>query len=196
VRPLHLVFSLGVPLALFACDGRPPGPLESDRGRVLYWEITDAALVFTMCTDAATWRSDFGNPQAAVGGGISYRLAEDGETAEAVTCETTDPDTCMPLTPRRVFGVEDSTLRFEAEPRRVPSFGLDCEREIRREFEYTDRGDTLDVAIRTRHDLVGTSTACDALDEVFIGLGSDTNTFGVRDCVVTFDAEAKFLGSF
>jgi hypothetical protein len=179
-----------------SCSFRAPGPAESERGRVTIWEVTEAGLDFAMCTDAPAWRARFGNPLDAVGGALSYRVAEDGRSAEALACERAAADACAPVVPRRVYTVDGSTLRFEPSPRRIPASGFDCVEEVSRTFTLEDRGETLDIAIVTAHALVGTATACARLDEAYAEMGTEKNTNGMRDCVVSFEAKAQYVGSF
>lgn len=177
--------------ALTACDPRAPGPLPEDEGKVTFWQIGEASLTFSMCTNDAALRESFTGADALVGTFLAYRVEEGGETATALECTTTEPSSCGPPTPPLVFAVNEHQLRSDGNPEEVPVVGFDCRQTVETDWLLVDEGDELALDITTRYALAGTATACEALDAVFVDLG--TNGAGIKDCVGTLAGRADLF---
>lgn len=178
--------------ALFACDVRPPGPNEEDRGKVTYWELTSSSIAFESCSDEPAFRNGFRSSAQLEGTFVTYRVSEDGKTATDLRCETTDPSTCTPRDPPRTYTINRNTLFSEGPLRTAPVVGISCEQFVRTDRTIVDQGDNMRFNVSTEHMLTGTATGCEELDQVFIGLGS--NGFGLKDCVVTISARGENRG--
>lgn len=192
-RLLALLAMLG--LGASGCGPRPPGPNEDERGKVTHWEVVDASQTFEQCTDAPDWRAGFGDPQELIGSFLSYRVAEDGATATALACETTAPETCRPVEPPRVYQIAENTLVAEESPLMAPVEGIDCEQSVQTTWALLDEGEDLAVEVATQYELTGSSTACADLDEIFVRIGTETNTFGISTCSVVLRARAEHRGT-
>lgn len=193
LRPLVLLSVLG-PLT-GGCGPRPPGPNEDERGKVTHWEVVGASQTFEQCTDAPDWRAGFGDPGRLVGSFLSYRVADDGATATGLACESTAPDTCEPVDPPRVYRITENTLVSEEGPVLAPVEGIDCEQSVQTTWTLLDEGEDLAVEIATRYELSGSSTACADLDEIFVRIGTEANTFGIASCSVVLNAQAEHRGT-
>lgn len=177
--------------ALLACEVRSPGPLPEDAGKVTYWQVVDASLNFAMCTDDETLRGDFTTPQTLIGSFLTYRVEEGARTATALECTSTEPASCGPSAPPRVFNVSGNELRSSGAPEEIPVVGFDCRQSVQTDWILVDQGEELSLDLVTRYNLTGTATACAALDDVFIQGG--TNGLGIQACVVTLSARADFF---
>ena len=188
---LFLIVVLG--LTSSACDVRPPGPLEEERGLVSFWEIVEADVTFDQCTDSPTWRNTFPEPSDFLNAFISYRVSEDGRSAVRVQCTTTDPTTCSPVDPPEIFTVEGNVLTLETPPAFGVVAGIDCEQSIAGRWRLVDEGSDMQVEIVNVFELTGTATACDELNNVFVQLG--TNQTGIRSCQIIVNAQATNQGA-
>lgn len=184
---LRLLWLLAFVPAVVSCDVRPPGPSEDDRGKVTFWRIVESALNFSACTDDPTWRGVFQVP--IDGTTVSYRVSEDGQTAEALACTSTDPSTCIAVDPPRTFRVAEHQLTSEGEPRPTDVVGIDCEQLSETDWTIIDEGEGMQLAIDTSFNLVGTATACDELDRFYAELGG--NGEGIRNCLIQLRARGE-----
>lgn len=187
----RLVWLLSL-LTLTACDVRIPGPSEAEWGNITFWQLSAVERTFTMCTNDPVFMAGFPDPTSVEGTVIAYRVADDGQSATEVRCTSTNPDDCAPAEPARRFTVSEHTLTAEDAPVSAPVVGLDCSRFSQTVVQLVDEGDEASFQQSTRWTFSGTATACDALDEVFVRLGS--NGMGLRSCEVRISARGEHLG--
>lgn len=178
-------------IAAGSCETRAPGPSEEDRGQITHWVIRSASQSFETCSDEAEFRADFGDPRALEGSAVSYRVSQDGRSAEGLACTSTAEEDCVPLEPARVYTIEDHTLSAAIGPIDVPVEGLECEQQLAGQWVLTDDGDQLRMVRSLAYELTGTSTGCAAVDAAYRALSS--NGTGIVDCKITLEAEAEFV---
>ena len=192
--PSFAAWPVAIAVMLSACDSRSPGPNPDEWGLVTYWELTEASEAFDACLDNAEWRAPFQGAEPLVGSYLTYRVEDGGETATALTCESTEPDSCVPREPPLSFSVnaEAHTLTHTSELRTSNVVGFDCQPGNQTTWTVTDGGEEVDLRLQTEFQLLGSDTACASLHDVFVDLG--TNGLGIEDCTIRIDARGENRG--
>lgn len=175
-------------LLLAACGGsREPGPLSSEHGAVLFWEVSSLGSSVTSCTDAPDYASATEPPALDENSYLIYRLSEDGTSALLQSCTETRASSCSDgdLT----FAVDGHTLTTSVGPSVVTTVGA-CEIANTQAWTLTDEGNTAALTVATTFAFSGDANDCDAADDVLANGG--TNGFGLSECEVTLTAELDF----
>ncbi len=178
-----------------ACGPREPGPGERELGEVQFWEVTgDGEVTFgDACTDSADFRDGIDAPEFEPNSFLVFKIAEDGETATAQSCERIDPDTCEDNELDIVFEIEEHTYTATLDSQVTPTSSLGCDLQLAQVWTLEDEGETLTLDVDLPATLIGDAAACAAAEEAVIAEG--TNGQGIDGCVINLHVDTEFTAS-
>lgn len=174
-----------------ACAPREPGPTEADYGKVSFWLIESAGVETSGCTDAASFTSEVPTPEGLIGSTLSYRIADDGQTAELLDCTSTDPASCASTEPARSFEISGhvfSNSRTAESP-----VNATCNQQIVQTWTFEDGGEELSFAFVSAYALVGDATSCAEAQQAFVA--GSSNGEGIDGCTLTVRGDASFTAT-
>lgn len=178
-----------------ACGPREPGPGERELGEVQFWEVTgDGEVSFgDACTDAPSFRDGIEAPEFEPNSFLIFKIAEDGETATAQSCERIDPDTCEDSELDIVFEIDEHTYTATLAPQVTATSSPGCDLQLEQVWTLEDQGETLTLDVDLPATLLGEPGACAAAEAAVIAEG--TNGEGIDGCVVNLHVDTEFTAS-
>jgi uncharacterized Zn-binding protein involved in type VI secretion len=180
-----------------ACAPREPGPGERELGEVQFWEVTgDGEVTFgDACTDSPNFRDGIEAPEFEPNSFLIFKIADDGATATAQSCERIDPDTCEDSDVDIVFDIDIEAHTYTAtlETQVTPTSSPGCDLELAQVWTLEDQGETLTLDVDLPAALIGDPAACAAAEAAVIAEG--TNGEGIDGCVVNLHVDTEFTAS-
>lgn len=179
---------------LVACGPREPGPHEAERGQIFYWQVTSSEVVAgDKCTDNESFRSDLEPEPLEANTFLMYRLSEDGRTAVAQTCTSTDADSCVDSETGIVFDVSGNELISDPPPAVRDVEGSSCDLEGDELWTVEDQGETMRFTLDVEFNLVGDPLVCADLERQ--AEADAPNGEGMNGCVVSMLVDGEFYSA-